>query len=39
MYQMVCAIGSPAAAAGTIFDRCSAARALNRQWSLLTKFT
>ena len=39
MYQMVCASGRPEAAPGSIFDRCSAARALSRQWSLFTKFT
>jgi hypothetical protein len=39
MYQMVCAIGSPTASAGSHFDRCNVARALKRQWSLLTKLT
>jgi hypothetical protein len=39
MYQTVCAIGRPLELAGTIFDRYRVARALSRQWSLLTKFT
>ena len=39
MYQMVCAIGRPDAPPGSIFDRLRLARALSRQWSLLTKFT
>ena len=39
MYQMVCAIGRPDALPGSIFDRLRLARALSRQWSLLTKFT
>ena len=38
MYQMVCAIGSIASRSGTIFARLIVARALSRQWSLLTKF-
>ena len=37
MYQMVCAIGSIARRSGTIFARLIVARALSRQWSLLTK--
>ena len=38
MYQIVCAIGSIASRSGTIFVRLTVARALSRQWSLLTKF-
>ena len=39
MYQIVCASGSMASDPGTSFVRLIAARALSRQWSLLTKFT
>jgi len=39
MFQMVCAIGSPADSPDSQRVRCSVARALSRQWSLLTKFT
>ena len=38
MYQMVCAIGSIDSRSGSIFARLIVARALSRQWSLLTKF-
>ena len=38
MYQMVCAIGSIDRVPGSIFARLTVARALSRQWSLLTKF-
>jgi hypothetical protein len=39
MYQIVCASGSAAQSSGTIRVSWVAARADNRQWSLLTKLT